>query len=121
LAGGNLATDKDGNIFVWNGDTKTHFRGFTPLLEVLFREDLSIKHLKENRDKNLQPKSNLFFGTNGTLCAGAIGAKLDLRAILPQYTLGANSSADISSPTHLQVDGTATNDKSWTLSARGEN
>jgi hypothetical protein len=61
----------------------------------------------------------LFFGSDGTLYAPGPANANDraLKAILPQYTLVDGSAADIRSPTHLRVDGTATMDT--TLTAPG--
>jgi hypothetical protein len=95
--GGNLATDKDGNVFVWNGNIKLgDLTAFKPSLDLLFPP--------ENLTGQLEPNSNLFFGTDGTLYAGA--QKSTLRAIVPYYSLaGVSSPVAITSPTHLWVAG----------------
>jgi hypothetical protein len=76
--------------------------------------------LFEEKLRGIQSRSNLWFGTDGTLCAGAIGAKADLRAVLPQYALGEETKdTNIYSPTHLWIDGTAGQGKEWVLKAGG--
>ena len=97
--GGNLATDKDGNVFVWNGNIKLgDLTAFKPSLDLLFTENLT---------GQLEPDSNLFFGTDGTLYAGR--QKSTLRAIVPYYSLaGVTSPVTITSPTHLWVAGEST-------------
>jgi hypothetical protein len=94
--GGNLATDKDGNVFAWNGNIKLgDLVAFKPSLDPLFTENLT---------GQLEPDSNLFFGTDGTLYAGA--QKSTLRAIVPYYSLaGVTSPVTVTSPTHLWVAG----------------
>jgi hypothetical protein len=94
--GGNLATDKDDNVLVWNGNSQLgDLTAFKPSLDPLFTENLT---------GQLEPASNLFFGTDGTLYAGA--QKSALRAIVPYYSLaGVTSPVTITSPTHLWVAG----------------
>jgi hypothetical protein len=97
--GGNLAADQDGNVFAWNGGISLkELTAFKPSLEPLFpRENLA----------GPEPASNLFFGTDGTLYAGA--EKSTLRAIVPYYSLaGVTSPVKITSPTHLWVAGEST-------------
>ncbi len=95
--GGNLATDKDGNVFAWNGNSQLgDLTAFSPSLNPLFPP--------VNLSGQLEPNSNLFFGTDGTLYAGA--QKSVLQAIVPYYSLvGVTSPVTITSPTHLWVAG----------------
>lgn len=94
--GGNLATDRDGNVFGWNGNSKVgDLTALKPSLDLLFTENLT---------GQLEPASNLFFGTDGTLYAGA--QKSTLRAIVPYYSLvGVALPVTVTSPTHLWVGG----------------
>jgi hypothetical protein len=105
LNGGNLVVDQEQSVFVWNGAPRQDsISGFnSSLTEILIKVD------------GLEPESQLFFGTDGTLYAGK--KKAVLRAIIPQYTLDTESSATLSSPTHLRVVGTVA--KNTTLSAPG--
>jgi hypothetical protein len=65
----------------------------------------------------LPSKSNLFFGTDGTLYAND---SKSLRAVIPQYMLSeATRDTHIYSPTHLHVGGTAVGQKEWELKANG--
>lgn len=110
LNGGNLALDKDGHVFIWNGDGgQSNLYGFKASLSRIF--DVMVSHLP--------PKSQLLFGNDGTLYANDVKGRV-LRAVLPQYTLGEEiKDTDIYSPTHLWVDGTAGQEKEWILKAGG--
>jgi len=107
-AGGNLAADKDGNIFVWNGNAALgDLKGFNPSLDLLFTANLA---------GQVEPASNLFFAADGTLYAAK--QKSALRAVMPYYSLtGVNSPIAVTSPTHLWVTGSISNGKPNTLSA----
>ena len=108
LQGGNLAADKDGNVFVWNGSaTLGELKGFGPSLDLLFTQNLA---------GQLEPASNLFFATDGTLYGAQ--QRSTLRAIVPYYSLtGVTSPITITSPTHLWVGGSMSNGKANTLAA----
>jgi hypothetical protein len=67
-------------------------------------------------ESTIPAKARLFFGNDGTLYAQGVDDGI-LRAIVPQYTLGADTGTDISSPTHLRVDGTV--GRATTLKAGG--
>lgn len=108
LRGGNLATDKDGNVFVWNGNAASgDLKAFTSSLDPLFTENLA---------GQLEPDSNLFFAADGTLYGAR--QKSTLRTIVPYYSLtGVTSPITINSPTHLWVAGSMSNGKANMLSA----
>jgi hypothetical protein len=110
LNGGNLALDKDGHVFIWNGDGgQSNLYGFQSSLSRIFDAVIS----------DFPPESQLLFGTDGTLYANDVKGRI-LRAILPEYKLGEETGdTNIHSPTHLRVDGTAGGNKQWTLSAGG--
>ncbi len=107
LAGGNLASDQTGNRFVWNG------AGDVGLFS--FGTDFSGR--LQSSASGIPMKAQLFFGGDGSLYASTVDGDRVLRAIVPQYTLSANSDANISSPTHLRVDGPA--GKTTVLKAAG--
>jgi len=109
LNGGNLAVDQVGNVLVWNGAEAKLYAfapggasGVSPAVVV-----------------GPAAASLLLFGSDGTLYAPAPSntANRMLWAIVPQYTLVDSSSATISSPTHLRVEGTV--NKDTTLGANG--
>ena len=76
--GGYLSEFMDGNVFVCNGiDSVGHLKAFKPSLDLLFTENFA---------GQLEPASNLFFATDGTLFAPA-KQKSTLRAIMPYYSL----------------------------------
>jgi len=110
LNGGNLALDKDGNLFLWNGDGgRSNLSGFNASLSKIFDVVIS----------RFPPESQLLFGNDGTLYAHDIRGRV-LRAVLPQYTLGGETvDTTIYSPTHLWIDGTAGRGKEWVLKAGG--
>ena len=97
--GGNLAADAEGNIFVWNGQAAPpDFKGFNKSLVSRFTQEITGK---------LEVKSNLFFGTDGTLYAGA--QQSTLSAMVPYYSLhGTTDPVTITSPTNLWVTGEGT-------------
>ena len=100
--GGNLAADQDGDVFVWNGNAALgDLKGFNSSLALLFTENLA---------GQLEPASNLFFSTDGTLFAAK--QKSTLRAIVPYYSFtGVTAPIAITSPTHLWAAGTMSNGK----------
>jgi hypothetical protein len=104
--GGNLAADTDGNVFVWNGNAALgDLKAFNSSLDLLFTENIA---------GQLEPASNLFFATDGTLFAAK--QKSALRAIVPYYSLtGVTSRIAITSPTHVWVAGSMSNGKANTL------
>ncbi len=94
LNGGNLALDNAGNVFILNeaGDTPGlyAFPAFTATLA--------------SPASGIPINSQLYFGSDGTLYA-RVGAEPVLSAIVPYFTLGPDSAAEIASPTNLLVDG----------------
>ncbi len=106
LNGGNLTMDGDGNCFVWNGEGSIGLYAFG----AAFSGRLG------NMESAIPAKARLLFGNDGTLYAQGVDDGI-LRAIVPQYTLGADTGTDISSPTHLRVDGTV--GRATTLKAGG--
>jgi hypothetical protein len=107
LVGGNLASDQTGNRFVWNGAGDNG----------LFTFGTAFSGLMKSSASGIPMKAQLFFGGDGTLYASTVDGDRVLRAIVPQYTLSADSDANISSPTHLRVDGPA--GKTTVLKAAG--
>ena len=95
LNGGNLALDQAGNVFFFNeaGDTPGlyAFPAFTATLA--------------SPASGIPINSQLYFGSDGTLYANGVGAEPVLSAIVPYFTLGPDSAAEIASPTNLLVDG----------------
>ena len=110
LVGGNLASDQTGNRFVWNGAGTIGLYTFGTAFSGLLPSSAS----------GIPMQAQLFFGSDGTLYANTVDGDRVLRAIVPQYTLSANSKADISSPTHLWVDGVVDTGKATVLKAAGE-
>lgn len=106
LNGGNLTMDRDGNCFVWNGDGSVGLYAFSA--------DFSGR--LETIKSGIPAKARLLFGNDGTLYVQGVDDGI-LRAIVPQYTLGADTGTDISSPTHLRVDGMVS--RATTLKAGG--
>ncbi|MFZ0751070.1 MAG: hypothetical protein WAM70_17025, partial [Pyrinomonadaceae bacterium] len=104
-SGGNLAMDKNGNIFFWENKIFYGYRAGTEVSQLFARV------LDE-----LPRSMELLFGSDGTLYLqdSKIGS---LSALIPSYPLPNAESANISSPTHLRVEGTV--DKETTLSAGG--
>jgi hypothetical protein len=101
--GGNLVMDSVANlVFSENG----RLFAFGPDKKQLFATELG----------SLPEEPKLLFGSDGTLYANKNESGA-LEAILPQYDLSTAGVSDISSPTHLRVDGTV--DKNTTLSAGG--
>jgi len=107
---GNLATDQDGNIVMWNGVQST--------LYVFNRAFETVTSAKIN---DIPSEIQLFFGTDGTLYAYDVNGRV-LWAVLPHYTLSRNTQSTIShstinhstishstitSPTHLHMSGAA--------------
>ncbi len=80
---------------------------YTRLAPPRFRAPLTLVPTKD-QPGGIPTNAQLYFGTDGTLYANAPGDVL--RAIVPQYTLSANSAAKITSPTHLRVDGEVVKD-----------
>ncbi len=75
LNGGNLAMDKDGNLFLWNG------AGDKGLY--VFDSSLSGQLLKLE-DNDTPPEAQLSFGGDGILYLNEVGAQPTLRAVVPQ-------------------------------------
>lgn len=97
LNGGNLATDQAGTRFVWNGAGEVD----------LFAFGTAFSGRLQSAAGGIPVKAQLLFGGDGTLYANTVEGDRVLRAIVPQYTLSADSDANIYSPTHLWVDGQA--------------
>lgn len=101
-SGGNLAMDTKGNVFFWENGIFYGYGGATQL----FARNLA----------GLPSSVELLFGSDGTLYLqdSKIGS---LSALIPSYQLPNAQSSNISSPTHLRVEGTV--DKDTKLSAGG--
>jgi hypothetical protein len=114
--GGNLTSDKSASHFVWNGRGAIGLYAFG-----LPKPNASL--LVANQASGIAAESRLYFGTDGTLYTNDAKNGTDivavpvLRAIIPQYTLDGNSAAQITSPTHLRIDGQVS--KATTLRAGG--
>jgi hypothetical protein len=108
LNGGNLAVDQAGNVLVWNG-AEAKLYAFAPGGASVVSAALVV---------GPADASLMVFGSDGTLYAADApnAANRTLRAIVPQYTLIDSSSATISSPTHLRVEGTVNKDTTLTAS-----
>jgi len=100
-SGGNLVMDTKGNIFFWENGIFYGYGG----AHQLFARNLA----------GLPSGVELLFGSDGTLYLqdSKIGS---LSALIPSYQLPNAQSSNISSPTHLRVEGTV--DKDTRLSAR---
>jgi hypothetical protein len=109
LVGGNLALDQTGNRFVWNGKGDIGLYTFGTAFSGPLASSAS----------GIPMQAQLFFGSDGTLYANTVDGDRVLRAIVPRYTLSADSKADISSPTHLWVDGVVDTGKKTELKAAG--
>ena len=99
LEAGNLTVDADGNVFLWNGQTASGvFQG-------LHASDASFQSIFEQKiGGGLEKNANLFFGTDGTLYAGA--QKSGLYAIVPYFSLtGMMLPVAFTSPTNLWIEG----------------
>jgi hypothetical protein len=101
-SGGNLVMDTKGNIFFWENGIFYGYGG----AHQLFAHSLA----------GLPSGVELLFGSDGTLYLqdSKIGS---LSALIPAYQLPNAQSGNISSPTHLRVEGTV--DKDTRLSAGG--
>jgi hypothetical protein len=99
---GNPVVDSAGNVFLWANNI---LYGFTADTKSLFTAPVASSPLE------------LLFGPGGTLYAVS---GTTISALVPSFTLSADSPTDICSPTHLQVMGTATKgSQPRTLRARG--
>jgi hypothetical protein len=98
--GGNLVTDSLGNVLFWENG---RLFAFGPNGKQLSAVNLS-----------LPDKARLFFGPDGTLYAADTGA---VQALVPHYGVKTAGAINVSSPTHLWVDGAV--DKDAFLSAGG--
>jgi hypothetical protein len=107
LSGGNLTTDEAGNRYVWNGAADGGLYAFGAAFNGL---------LNPSAAGVIPVRTQFYFGGDGTMYANDIDGRT-LWAVVPQYTLGADSGANIYSPTHLRADGTVTKDT--TLAAGG--
>ena len=98
-SGGNLAMDAKGNVFFWENGTFYGYGGATRL----FARTLA----------GLPSAVELLFGSDGTLYLqdSKIGS---LSALVPSYQLPNAQGANISSPTHLRVEGTVDKDTKLT-------
>ncbi len=101
-SGGNLVMDTKGNVFFWENGIFYGYGGATQL----FARKLD----------GLPSSVELLFGSDGTLYLqdSKIGS---LSALIPSYQLPNAQSGDISSPTHLRVEGAV--DKDTRLAAGG--
>ncbi|HKY44353.1 MAG TPA: hypothetical protein VJM50_14800 [Pyrinomonadaceae bacterium] len=101
-SGGNLVMDTKGNIFFWENGIFYGYGG----AKQLFARNLA----------GLPSGVELLFGSDGTLYLqdSKIGS---LTALIPSYQLPNAQSGNISSPTHLSIEGTV--DKDTRLSAGG--
>jgi hypothetical protein len=97
LNGGNLASDQAGTRFVWNGAGEVD----------LFAFGSAFSGRLHSPAGGIPEQAQLLFGGDGTLYANTVEGDRVLRAIVPHYTLSADSDANIYSPTHLWVDGAA--------------
>jgi hypothetical protein len=97
LNGGNLASDQSGTRFLWNGAGEVD----------LFAFGSAFSGRLHSAASGIPEQAQLLFGGDGTLYANTVEGDRVLRAIVPQYTLSADSDANIYSPTHLWVDGHA--------------
>jgi outer membrane protein assembly factor BamB len=97
LNGGNLASDQAGTRFLWNGAGEVGLFAFGPTFSGRLHSAAS----------GIPQQAQLLFGGDGTLYANTVKGDRVLRAIVPQYTLSADSDANIYSPTHLWIDGPA--------------
>ena len=100
LNGGNLAMDQTGNRFVWNGVSNGGLYAFGNAFSGL---------LKSSAAGVIPVRTQLYFGGDGTMYANDVDGRT-LWAVVPQYTLGADSGVDMASPTNMRADGTVTRD-----------